>query len=219
VQPYGIGGSSCGTKGYSYRYNSQLIGGKCDVSLQQELPLVNLHLHFDLRVCMYVRTYVPTYVRIYISMYLCIYVSMYLCMYVCIYLSIYLPIYIYMYVWISISLYKHLNIKHHLPYNSTRNPGTASLLKSNIYKMMPLLKKLQFQYTILINWQFFKVIKWQFWCSVQPNRNLILWHFFLFTSHPKGRTLWFILNNDHPQKKVGTLEKHPIKRYPGSGGL
>ena len=140
-------------------------------------------IYIYILICVYVCMYVRTYLRTYVSIYLCIYVSMYLCIYVCmyacIYLSIYLPIYIYMYVWISISLYKHLNIKHHLPYNSTRNPGTASLLKSNIYKMMPLLKKLQFQYTILINWQFFKVIKWQFWCSVQPSRNLILWHVFL----------------------------------------
>ena len=85
---------------------------------------------------------------------------------------------------------------------------------------MPLLVKWQFQYTILINWQFFKVIKLRFWCSVQPNRNLIQLHCFLFTSHPKGRTLWFI-NMFDPLKKSGYLLKTPQKacNYPGSGGL
>ena len=113
MQPYGIGGSSCGTKGYSYRYNSQLIGGKCDVSLQQELPLVNLHLHFDLRVCMYVRTYVRTYLYIYVSMYLCIYVSMYLCIYVSMYLCMYVCIYLFIYL--SIYLPTYLPIYIYIP--------------------------------------------------------------------------------------------------------
>ena len=78
---------------------------------------------------------------------------------------------------------------------------------------MPLLVKWQFQYTILINWQFFMVIKLRFWCSVQPNRNLIQVHCFLFTSRPKGRTLWFINMVDPLKKWV------PHKCTPKSGSI
>ena len=62
---------------------------------------------------------------------------------------------------------------------------------------MPLHITMQFQYNIHINWQFFQIIQWQFWCSVQP-QNLIQWQIF--------RTEILIQKGDHPKKSI---KKHP----------